>query len=97
MVRAGVEPGGALCGNANSAHSGGVTIGGATSICNGPAGACLPNFDANEPILTAGSVTELHGFRCTATPTTITCVVATGAATGRGFSISNDGATAVGG
>jgi hypothetical protein len=89
------QPSQASCGSANYVHSAIVTGSGKTTICNDPVNGCWQNFINKLPILAAGRVQQLYGFRCSATATSVTCVVASGAGAGRGFTISNDTAANV--
>jgi hypothetical protein len=53
--------------------------------------ACDQNWDASAPVLASGKVDAIYQYRCQAASTAITCTVDTGAAKGKGFTISGTG------
>jgi hypothetical protein len=75
---------------------------GATVLSNGTvtlcmAGSCIQPFNTRAPRLLAGQATNIHGFRCTAAATGITCTRSHGPAQGGGFVIDAAGVHTVGG
>ncbi len=57
--------------------------------------ACDQNWDSKAPVLKSGKVDLIYQYRCRATTTAITCTVNTGAAKGKGFTISGTGVTPI--
>ena len=57
--------------------------------------ACDQNWDASAPVLNSGKVDLIDQYRCQATSGAITCTVDTGAAKGKGFTISGTGVTPI--
>ena len=53
--------------------------------------ACDQNWDASAPVLKSGKVDLIYQYRCQAAATAITCTVDTGAAKGKGFTLSANG------
>jgi len=60
-----------------------------------PLQACDQNWNANAPVLKSGKVDVIYQYRCQAASTAITCTVDTGAAKGKGFTISGTGVTPI--
>lgn len=57
--------------------------------------ACDQNWDPSAPVLKSGKVDMIYQYRCQAASTGITCTVDTGAAKGKGFTISATGVTPI--
>ena len=57
--------------------------------------ACDQNWDASAPVLTRGKVDVIYQYRCQAASAAITCTVDTGAAKGKGFTISGTGVSPI--
>jgi hypothetical protein len=57
--------------------------------------ACVQNWDPSAPVLKSGQVDVIYQYRCQATPTAITCMVDTGKGKGKGFTITDTGATPI--
>src|SRR5579862_111155 len=57
--------------------------------------ACDQNWDASAPVLGSGKFDAIYQYRCQAASTAIKCTVDTGAAKGKGFTISDTGVTPI--
>jgi hypothetical protein len=57
--------------------------------------ACDQNWDPSAPVLTSGKTDVIYQYRCQAASTAITCTVDTGAAKGKGFTISGTGVSRI--
>lgn len=57
--------------------------------------ACDQNWDTSAPVLNSGKIDMIYQYRCQAASTAITCTVDTGAAKGKGFTISGTGVTSI--
>ena len=57
--------------------------------------ACVQNWDPSAPVLMSGQVDVIYQYRCQATRTAITCMVDTGKGKGKGFTITDTGATPI--
>jgi hypothetical protein len=57
--------------------------------------ACVQNWDPSAPVLKSGQVDVIYQYRCQATQTAITCMVDTGKGKGKGFTITDTGATPI--
>jgi hypothetical protein len=91
----------AFCDTANYGgqgfHGGNVVPSGAVTICNHPhSGQYCGALGGNFPVLEYGEHNDLNGFICSSAQNGITCVVASGPNSGRGFRINRRQALTVG-
>jgi hypothetical protein len=80
----------AFCGSFTPDHTAELTQSGRLTTCTDAP--CLQNFDENARVLQPGGQTVIFGYRCTAEPQAVTCVL-TGS--GKGFRIAPEGITPV--
>jgi hypothetical protein len=85
--------GGAQSANPNPPQSAAYLFGnGKVELCHAAvpsvATVCFQNWDANSPILAYGQSETSHNTTCSSATTGITCVIASGAGQGRGFTIN---------
>jgi hypothetical protein len=57
--------------------------------------ACVQNWDPSAPVLKSGQVDVIYQYRCQAIGNAITCMVDTGKGKGKGFTITDTGATPI--
>jgi hypothetical protein len=83
-------PGEAFCGSWTPDETAELFQSGRLTTCT--TAPCLQNFDENARVLESGRQTVIFGYRCTAEPQAITCVLA---GSGKGFRIAPEGITPV--
>jgi hypothetical protein len=66
-----------------------------TSLPSQTVGNCVQNWDPSATVLKAGRVDTIYQYRCQAAAPAVTCTVDTGAAKGKGFTISQTGVTRI--